>query len=98
MSNTPPLPKEITDRINKDSDAWVNPRVIYAGYMQSSYIEGATAEATRALPLIEALENIQKVCQDKGPKMIATDNELHVALYHCLHFAKESLKQYNKQP
>jgi hypothetical protein len=55
--------------------------------MQSSYIEGATIEATRALLLIEALEQFIKH-HESGilPNRLAYD------------FAKLKLQQYNQQP
>ncbi len=93
--NTAPLPKEITDRIEKNAEDYViRWGRTYNGMRggevrKNDYKSGATAEATRAQPLIEALKAWQNF-----------DSRIHnsgdVALLHMK--AHKALTEYNSQP
>ncbi len=84
MSNTAPLPKEIVDRIVKRSEG-----ISSDSHEQVFWEAGAISEATRAQPLIEALEAWQNF-----------DSRIHnngdVALLHMK--AHKALTEYNQQP
>lgn len=62
----------------------------YAEHMLGQY-------TTRAQALVDALEKIQKWCNDAGLKEVQTDNPIHMAIYHSLHEANTALQSWNQK-
>lgn len=59
-----------------------------------------SAEAEKAQErekvLVEALQNIQKWCEESGLKNVALDNRVGMAVYHSLHLSRSALASYTQ--